>query len=501
MKKMNKILSAVVYVISILYLSICFTSQCFSAIINVPSQYSNIQSGIDAAEDGDTVLVADGTYKGAGNSNISLYGKHITVKSVSGPSNCIIDLYGASNGFEVYSVEHRLSTISGFTIKNGTRGIYICCNSAPVISNCVLVANSEAGIYVRDAFPTINNCNISNDDKNARGAIYLINASSTITSCTMVNNSYAGIYSIGSSLIITNCNISNNHVSYSTAALYCTDTTINIENSNINENIGHGIYLSSSFCNIENCAFYNNSLTGNSVIGGAAISLSGQGVANISKCIFSGNSSQVSGGAIYAGFSNLTISNSLFCKNVTNGSGGGIFSNLYEPAMYPRILNCTFVNNRADDKGGAIRSLCGVANVINCICWNNLPNEISGDAVVSYTDIMGGFIGDGNISLDPVFISPTNYSLKPTSPCIDKASSIGAPNSDIEGNIRPQGTGYDMGAYEYTMNIPPATFNSSTGLLTVPYTVIDNTYYYALTFLKPEGPDWLFWLQSAEPVQ
>jgi pectin methylesterase-like acyl-CoA thioesterase len=55
--------------------------------IRVPADQSTIQSAIDAASDGETILVSDGTYK----ENIDFKGKAITLKSVNGPATTIID--------------------------------------------------------------------------------------------------------------------------------------------------------------------------------------------------------------------------------------------------------------------------------------------------------------------------------------------------------------------------------------------------------------------------
>jgi hypothetical protein len=68
-----------------------FPCVVLAATIHVPADQPTIQAGIDAAVNGDTVLVADGTYTGVGNRDIDFKGKAITVKSENGPENCIID--------------------------------------------------------------------------------------------------------------------------------------------------------------------------------------------------------------------------------------------------------------------------------------------------------------------------------------------------------------------------------------------------------------------------
>jgi hypothetical protein len=138
---------------------------------HVPSEYPTIQAGIDAAVDGDTVLVADGTYTGDGNRDIDFTGKPILVTSENGPENCIIDCEGSEEdphrGFYFQSGEDSASVVQGFTIKKGwvkgqslqdLGGGILCYYSSPVIINNIITDNWAiygGGIFCWNSISTI----------------------------------------------------------------------------------------------------------------------------------------------------------------------------------------------------------------------------------------------------------------------------------------------------------------------------------------------------------
>jgi hypothetical protein len=142
---------------------------------------------------------------------------------------------------------------------------------------------------------------------------------------------------------------------------------------------------------------------------------------------------------------------------VANASGGGAY--IYESNV--EFINATITNNTAAQGGGLYYNLFSFYEneVVNSIVCNNVPDEIYSafeSPEISYSNILGGIEGNGNIDEDPLFVDPTNkdYRLQwlnfpnendGKSPCID----AGDPTSILD----PDSTIIDMGAYFYDQGI------------------------------------------------
>ncbi len=416
----------------LIYLMILFLTPILaqSSTINVPSsEHPTIQAGIDASVDGDIILLADGTYTGYGNYNVDFNGKSITVKSSGGPDVCIVDCEGTGRGFLVYSGE--TVTFEGLTVKNGYAG----------------GGNDGGGIYANGSEIIVVDCIFDVNNASSGGAVYSSGAAS-FANCTFNSN--------GASLGAINGDgggaVRSSHNSTSTSFTDCVFTD------------NRGATGGAVYANGDSTLFTNCTFTFNTALYGGAISANGSST-SFTNNIFISNTSSSYGGAVLGSSSSALFTNCAFISNSAPSGGAVIARSVSYNYCYSSFTNCTFTLNDATEQGGAIYCDIPLApkdpiTLKNCILYGNTAPEGSDiyekekPLIITYSDIQGGHTGAGNIDSDPLFINANNdFHLQHGSPCIDTGTADGAPADDLDGNPRPMGSGFDMGAYELQSSI------------------------------------------------
>ncbi len=189
----------------------------------------------------------------------------------------------------------------------------------------------------------------------------------------------------------------------------------------------------------------------------------------VDRCTLQQNVSLEEGGAIYVEVASAKafVSNCLLSNNSAT-YGGAVYLRDFNDGL---IANCTMFGNQAIELGGAMYiSHDYPFDLANSILWNNSPDQIfeeDGEVVaVRYSNIQGGWAGEGNIDTDPLFVDQRSgdYRLAFGSTCIDAADNSALPADitlDLDGNnrfvndfnTRDTGVGtppiVDMGAYEF----------------------------------------------------
>lgn len=240
-----------------------------SPYISLSTAATNIQDAIDAAVDGDQILVTNGVYQAGGRlasgqtTNRVAVTKVLTVQSMNGPVATVIKGYqvpGTTNGPGavrcVYLTNN--AVLSGFTLTSGATtytdgngGGIRCRSTSAIVSNCVLTGNAAStggGAYQG----TFYNCTISSNclASNGGGTAY-----ATLYNCVVAGNSstYVGGGVEGGTLY--NCLVVNNSASSSGGGAYYADT---LENCTIVGNRcgseGGGSYEGA----LTNCIVYYN---------------------------------------------------------------------------------------------------------------------------------------------------------------------------------------------------------------------------------------------------
>ncbi len=432
------------------------TQPVFPDTLLVPSIYATIQEAIDAAVNGNIVLVADGTYL----ENINFKGKAITVASyflfdgdTSHITNTIIDGSQPSHpdsGSVVYFIsgEDTTSVLCGFTITGGT-GTYIA------TYNDV----SGGGIILWPSGGKICNNIIEYNSVYYNGGY------------AHGGGIMADVDSIG--LVIENNIIRNNTVTGNSGAtgggisLFNPDYARIVNNTIVDNTVGcslgaWGGGINCGYGYSDNTHILNNYIRGNKTISG----LRGGGGISIYNCT-------------------PILRNNLIFENSAN-SGGGVLVELVteitsqvgiigqstkSTLTYDKLIqddtkfeNNTIVKNSATMGGGGIRSAGCTPELMNCIVWGNTASidpQISGNATVNYSDIEGGWSGTGNIDEDPLMVASNAYCiLESTSPCVDAGHSDPIYN-DVED---PNNPGYPWWPAQGTLSNDMGHFGGPSSL-------------------------------------
>jgi hypothetical protein len=391
---------------------------CGAAILNVPDDYATIQRGINAADDGDTVLVQPGTYQeniDFGGSNVVVGSLFLTTGDTTYIDSTIID--GDANGRSVVAFQREEDSnayLTGFTITNGSTdyggGIYIS-DASPILHHLKIVGNESSsqggGIYcTQGAGPMLNYLTVADNSAgtNGGGISGYNNAAPVIYNSTIIGNQC--IYDGGGVHFASGCDATLSEVEIS---------------SNEAGRDGGGLFL----CGGTNC--------------------------NISGGEIRENTAAGYGGGIFSYSSRSGADHVRIFRNAAgrDGNAAGVTSN-----SQLDFTNCTVTRNNSANN--SIYIVNSRSNLLNSILWDNEGYEIYGsgaDAVVAFTDvdrgergIGGGDIeyGEGNIDADPLFLDPDSddYHLAGNSPCID----AGDPNSPLD----PDSTCADMGAFYFS---------------------------------------------------
>ena len=127
-------------------------SEAYAMIINIPADYPTIQQGIDASNNGDTVLVQPGTYYENINfngHNIVLGSLFLTTGDTSYIEQTVIDGNAAGSVITLNTDEDSTTALTGFTITNGKAvagaGIYCDSASPKILSNHIISNSSDIG--------------------------------------------------------------------------------------------------------------------------------------------------------------------------------------------------------------------------------------------------------------------------------------------------------------------------------------------------------------------
>jgi len=453
--------------------------------------YTSIQYAISrpTTSNGDTVRVLPGTYF----ENVDFLGKAITVASSAGSASTVIDANNVGSVVTFANGEGPSSMLTGFTLQHG-----VGTGSVQDIYG--------GGVYCNGASPTLLQLDVHHNSAVRGGGMSFASSTAHVFQCSihdnMLNPNMAG-FGVGvwvactATPIFDACSISHNQVGAVSGGggVFGRGSYHNCVIAQNHGFEGGGLRGPNSCGGPElvGCTISGNLATSNEGSGSAGGGVFGP--ATLTNCTITGNLGRFNGGGVFnctligcelanntvdtdsgsgqpargGGASastlvdcnvhdNMTITTPTALPSMGGGVAGGtatrcrIWRNHADHgagAHGTTLESCTVYGNTAAANGGGFTADTGSAVTIHdSILWNDSPNEIETThpaPSVSYSDVMGGFAGTGNIALDPLVWAPLtgDFHLKAGSPCIDS----GDPSETDPDNSR-----IDIGAYPFDPN-------------------------------------------------
>ncbi|MCD4654446.1 right-handed parallel beta-helix repeat-containing protein, partial [bacterium] len=316
--------------------------------------------------------------------NIILQGAGRDATILQGQSQTTLLKFMATAGNGVSDIK----VIGGYAGYDGEGGgVFVGYNASPVIANCWITGNNATaggGAYVYYSSPCFMNCEFSDNHAEGGGAIY----------------------SNHSSFVVLDCSIKNNSA----------------------DSAGGGVY-----CYSGDNRFYRCLISGNTSRRGGGVRMHDTDSTRLVSCMIRDNTAEQYGGGVASHESCPVIVNCIITDNESLAESGGIDCryDALGQEMTPRIIHCTVTGNTAVQ--GAGMSFLSRSDVVmeGSVVYGNLPDSIFVDEakpVVTYSDIEGGYSGEGNIDGDPLFVEGPEgmYRLShlaagdiAVSPCVD----------------------------------------------------------------------------------
>jgi len=256
--------------------------------------------------------------------------------------------------------------------------------------------------------------------------------------------------------ILTNVIITDNATSDGDGGgMYLENSDPTLINVIISDNLafwgaGGGVYLTNSSPTMMYGAISRNASGGKG--GGLSLSASNPTLTHVTI------SDNIAGDEDCGGAMTLSGSNPILTHVTITGNTAICAPAMRVSASDPILTNVTISWNTSLSDGMAAMQFFNSNPILtNTIIWGNSSlyygssfSSWSSTIIITYSNIAGGWEGEGNIDFDPLFSDPANddFTLLEDSPCID------AGTADPDGDGYPEITDYfgsapDMGAFEF----------------------------------------------------